>query len=64
MGGGRNGTGWDREPYMDDPSIISSLDMGLDLLGGQGWRRTLALASGGGTEWWLAAEHARVKMSH
>ena len=31
------GMGWDSEAYMGDPSITSPLDVGLDLLSGQGW---------------------------
>ena len=60
MGGGRNGMVWDSEAYMDDPSIISSLDVGLDLLSGQGWPLVTRFGGpgGGGAEQLLAAKQA------
>ena len=41
--------GCDGEAYMDYPSITSSLDVGLDMLGGQGW--TLITTSLSGRRW-------------
>ena len=49
LGGGRNGMGWDGEAYMDYPSITPSLDVGLDMLGGQCW--TLITTSFSGRRW-------------
>ena len=44
-----DGMGWDGEAYLDYPSITPSLDVGLDMLGGQGW--TLITTSLSGRRW-------------
>ena len=43
---------------MDDPSNVSSLDVGLDLQDGQGWPSRVSLSGWWGVGRWLKAKQA------